>query len=191
MMISDSPGSAKVMISDGGSSGVGAPGPRPSSWISTLPSSATWPTCNFLMALSSAARGTGCVRLGRVLRCSMLRMWRFTASTISLCPPDEDKFLLIWDREQDGQSEDDAPSWSLDAMSTSGAGETGGEALTRRLTATKKNTANRGDMMGSDCHSNTDSVISRVSRFSRVSNCLCRSRSTCSLSFRVKSSPTQ
>ncbi|TNN32342.1 hypothetical protein EYF80_057497 [Liparis tanakae] len=87
----DSPGSAKVIISAGGPEAVGSPAPRASSWISTLPSAATRPTCSFLMALSSAARGTGRVTLGRALSCSTSRMWRFTASTMSPGPPDEDE----------------------------------------------------------------------------------------------------
>ena len=92
------------MISAGGSSGPPSvsPGRGPSSWICTLPSSATRPTCSFLMALSSAARGTGCVTLGRALRCSMLRMCRFTASTMSVWPEEDDE-----EEEEEGEEEEE------------------------------------------------------------------------------------
>lgn len=117
------------MISDGGSDGVKPSGRWFSPSISTLPSGATRPKCSFLMALSSAARGTGCVRLGLALRCSMLRMWRFTASTISPWP--EEEFFLIWDREQEGQSASGASTWSC--VATTSGEEAVGEASTTKI----------------------------------------------------------
>ncbi len=90
------------MISKGCSSGCSrcSPSPPPSSSISTVPSSPTRPTCSLRMALSRAARGTGCVTLGRVFRCSMLRMCLLTASTMSVCSSES---FCLWARAQDGQ----------------------------------------------------------------------------------------
>lgn len=144
----NSPASPKVIISDGGSGGVESPVPRLSSRISTVLSLVTWPKCSFLMALSRAARGTGCVRFGRAFRCSMLRMWCFTASTMSLWLPYADEFLLVRGREQsedERQSEDGSTSSWRDGA-TASREETAGEASTKKIMDTVKKMANWGHM---------------------------------------------
>lgn len=104
---SNTPVSAKLMISDASSSTSFTDAACPSRFgISTLPSSRTFPAWSFLSAVTIAAFGTGWVMLGLSLICNRLRMCLFTASrnststrvgpSVWLSPQDAQLGLMLW-----------------------------------------------------------------------------------------------